>query len=169
MKRQMLVSLQTRYSDVECNKFFALATMLDPSFKQRVFSSAASAAMAKNILISEYESITSEQDLDPPTSKCQRVPAEWEFQVTSVAVLRWNYGREIWFWSFTRVTGISGGHLAEGAKPASKVQPPPVSERAPTVANIHEASLASKYLSAPPLVWLQKGSLVQLGIFLQKH
>lgn len=46
--------------------------MLDPSFKQRVFS-AASAAMAKKILTSEYESITSEQDLDPPTSKCQRV------------------------------------------------------------------------------------------------
>lgn len=69
----MLVSLQTCYNDVECNKFFALATMLDPPFEQRVFSTAASAAMAKQMLISEYESNTSEQDLDPPTSKCQRV------------------------------------------------------------------------------------------------
>ena len=73
MKWQMLVSLQTHYNDVDCNKFFALATMLDPHFEQRVFSSAASAAMAKQMLISENESNTSEQDLDPPTSKCQRV------------------------------------------------------------------------------------------------
>ena len=44
MKRQMLVSLQTRYSNE--NKFYALATLLDPRFKQRVFSSATLAALA---------------------------------------------------------------------------------------------------------------------------
>ena len=33
MKRQMLVSLQTRYSGVESNKFYALATLLDPRTK----------------------------------------------------------------------------------------------------------------------------------------
>ena len=62
MKREMLISLQTHYNDVESNKFFALATVLDPWFKQKVFSSATSAAMAKQMLISEYESFSSEQD-----------------------------------------------------------------------------------------------------------
>ena len=90
MKQQMLVSLQTRYNDVECNKFFALATMLDPHFEQRVFSSAASAAMAKQMLISENESNTSEQDLDPPTSKCQ-----WVQQNEKSKSLLWQFCDEI--------------------------------------------------------------------------
>ena len=51
------------------NKFYALATLLDPRFKQRVFSSATSAALAKQMLISEYEPFSSEQDLDLPASK----------------------------------------------------------------------------------------------------
>ena len=72
MKRQMLVSLQTCCNDVESNKFFALATVLDPQFKQKVFSSAASAAMAKQMLISEYESFSSEQDLEPPPKGAAR-------------------------------------------------------------------------------------------------
>jgi len=92
MKREMLVSLQTRYSDVESNKFFALATLLDPRFKQRVFSSATSAAMAKQMLISEYESFTSEQDLEPPTSKHPRVQQD---ETQKSKSLLWQFCDEI--------------------------------------------------------------------------
>ena len=92
MKREMLVSLQTRYSDVESNKFFALATLLDPRFKQRGFSSATSAAMAKQMLISEYESFTSDQDLEPPASKHPRVQQD---ETQKSKSLLWQFCDEI--------------------------------------------------------------------------
>lgn len=44
MKRGMLKSLEDRYGDVEQNPLCALATVLDPRFKLKLFSSAASAA-----------------------------------------------------------------------------------------------------------------------------
>ena len=37
MKREMLKSLKDRYRHMESNKYYSLATLLDPRFKQRVF------------------------------------------------------------------------------------------------------------------------------------
>ena len=73
MKREMLRSLSSRYSDVETNKFYCLATILDPRFKLRVFSSSTSAALAKQMLISEYEQFQASNeyngDTDAPAAK----------------------------------------------------------------------------------------------------
>ena len=76
MKREMLQSLNSRYSHVETNKFYCLSTILDPRFKLRVFSSSTTAALAKQMLISEYEQFQVSQasnatnaDTDPPAAK----------------------------------------------------------------------------------------------------
>ena len=47
MKRAMLTFLKHRYQDMESNKYYALATVLDPRFKLLVFSSASASALAK--------------------------------------------------------------------------------------------------------------------------
>ena len=59
MKRGMLKSLQDRYEDVEQNSLCALATVLDPRFKLRVFSSAGNAAHARMLLTTECEEVLS--------------------------------------------------------------------------------------------------------------
>ena len=46
MKREMLRSLRERYRQMESNEFYAIATLLDPWFKQKVFSGLSSAALA---------------------------------------------------------------------------------------------------------------------------
>ena len=59
MKREMLDSLRHRYhdNDMESNIFYSLAIVLDPRFKLLVFSSAAAAALCKQMLIAEYEKL----------------------------------------------------------------------------------------------------------------
>ena len=39
MKREMLSSLKSHYNNIESNKYYPFATLLDPRFKQRAFSS----------------------------------------------------------------------------------------------------------------------------------
>ena len=75
--------------------------------------------MAKQMLISEYESSSSEQDLDPRAAKQPRVQ-----QDEKCKSLSWQFCDEImeeksWVWSFTWVSGMRGRHLPEGAKPGS--------------------------------------------------
>ena len=91
MKRGMLVSLQTRYCDMESNKFYCLATILDPRFKLRVFSTAAAAALAKQMLIFEYESCYEDRFEDPPPTKS---PRNDESQSQSKSLL-WKFCSEI--------------------------------------------------------------------------
>ena len=83
MKREMLRSLDSRYSDVETNNFYCLSTILDPRFKLHVFSSSTTAALAKQMLISEYEqfqlSQASKTDTDPPAAKHSLYSASQEF------------------------------------------------------------------------------------------
>ena len=55
MKREMLKSIKDRYKHMESNEYYAIATLLDPRFKQRVFTSSSSAALAKQMLIAEHE------------------------------------------------------------------------------------------------------------------
>ena len=69
MKRQMLVSLHARFADMESNKLYVMATILDPRFKQRVFSTASSAALAEQILISEYEALSLSVVTDTSSTK----------------------------------------------------------------------------------------------------
>ena len=55
MKRGMLKSISDRYKDIELQPLCVLATVLDPRFKLKVFSTASSAANARMILIKECE------------------------------------------------------------------------------------------------------------------
>ena len=83
MKREMLQSLNSLYSDDETNNFYCLSTILDPCFKLHVFSSSTTVAIAKQMLISEYEqfqlSQASKTDTDPPAAKRSLYSASQEF------------------------------------------------------------------------------------------
>ena len=61
MKREMLASHVRRYKGMESNEYFALATLLDPRLKQRVFSSTSSGAYVRQMLISSYETLDSQE------------------------------------------------------------------------------------------------------------
>ena len=76
MKREMLASLKHRYENMESNEYYAIATLLDPRFKLRVFSSTSSGALAKQMLISSYETLESQDDSDPPSPKRMREQSE---------------------------------------------------------------------------------------------
>ena len=66
MKREMLKSLKERYRHMESNEYYAIATLLDPRFKQKVFSSSSSAALAKQMLIAAHEALEeTEEDTTP--------------------------------------------------------------------------------------------------------
>ena len=57
MERAMMKSLEDRYSKVEENPLCAIATVLDPRFKLRVFSSAGRAANARMLVTTECEKV----------------------------------------------------------------------------------------------------------------
>ena len=76
MKRGMLASLKHRYENMESNEYFAIATLLDPIFKLRVFSSTSSGALAKPMLISSYETLESQDNSNPPSPKRMREQSE---------------------------------------------------------------------------------------------
>ena len=66
IKREMLKSLKERYRHMESNEYYAIATLLDPRFKQKVFSSSSSAALAKQMLIAAHEALEeTEEDTTP--------------------------------------------------------------------------------------------------------
>ena len=69
MKREMLTSIEDRYGTVEQNSLCALATILDPRFKLRAFSTAGNAAHARMLLTTECEEYLSKST---PT----RVPSQ---------------------------------------------------------------------------------------------
>ena len=72
MKREMLKSLKERYRHMESNEHYAIATLLDPQFKQKVFSSSASAAVAKQMLIVAHEALEEEDSIP----KCPRLESD---------------------------------------------------------------------------------------------
>lgn len=55
MKRGILTSLEDRYGNVEQNSLCAFATIMDPKFKLRGFSTAGNAAHARMLLTKECE------------------------------------------------------------------------------------------------------------------
>ena len=83
MKREMLTSIEDRYGTVEQNSLCALATILDPRFKLRAFSTAGNAAHARMLLTTECEEYLSKStptrvssQEDQPQVKCQKVDSE---------------------------------------------------------------------------------------------
>ena len=58
MKEQMLTSLNRHYRNIETNEAVALATLLDPCFKDRCFSSSGDCARAKDMLCEKVEELS---------------------------------------------------------------------------------------------------------------
>ena len=92
MKREMLSSLQTRYAEMESNKCYAIATVLDPRFKLKVFSTSSSKALAKQMLIAECEELgtISNSESTEPSSKRPRVEGD-NGEETEESSLLWSY------------------------------------------------------------------------------
>jgi len=76
MKRETLASLVHRYEGMESKEYFALTTLLDSRFKQRVFSSTSSGAYARQMLIASYETLDSQENSNPPSPKRLREESE---------------------------------------------------------------------------------------------
>jgi len=66
MKREMLNSLKERYRHMESNGYYAIATLLDPRLKQKVFSSSSSAALAKQMLIAAHDALQETEEDSAP-------------------------------------------------------------------------------------------------------
>ena len=61
MKREILRSLREHYRQMESNKYYAVAPLLDPRFKQRVFSSSPYVVLAKQMLIVAYKKLEDQE------------------------------------------------------------------------------------------------------------
>ena len=77
MKRKMLLSMQNRFASCETEDLYCLSTLLDPRFKNRVFSSQSSMISSKERLISRCEDyLGSSQSVacEPDTSSVPKRP-----------------------------------------------------------------------------------------------
>ena len=77
MKRKMLLSMQNRFANCETEDLYCLSTLLDPKFKNRVFSSQSSMISSKERLISRCEDyLGSSQSVacEPDTSSAPKRP-----------------------------------------------------------------------------------------------
>ena len=76
MKRKMLDSLNQRFADIEDIDFLALATLLDPRYKDKFFTTSSSCQYAKEMLLSEYtyflEDCEADETDEPPAKRPAR-------------------------------------------------------------------------------------------------
>ena len=115
MKRGMLTSLEDRYGSVEQNFLCALATITDPWFKLRAFSTAGNAAHARMLLTTECEEYLSKTTPtkvhspgDQPQAKRQKVDSD------SSSSTLWNLFSEMLADSEEgNSEGLNSGHTAE--------------------------------------------------------
>ena len=68
MKRQLLASISTRFGNIESSKHFVMATVLDPRYKTRCFSSSSKAIAAHIMLVEESKECITSSD-KPPSPK----------------------------------------------------------------------------------------------------
>ena len=72
MKKEMLLSVKRRFSDIESNVPLVIACLLDPRFKDRFLSGTIEQAEAKRMLLEELEKIQDYDDagsLEPPSKR----------------------------------------------------------------------------------------------------
>ena len=72
MKSEMLASLNTRYGNVESNGSLALATLLDPRFKDKFISGTVEKTNAKDLLDEKVAEITGSDNSRAPSPKCPK-------------------------------------------------------------------------------------------------
>ena len=76
MKNKMLDSLHSRFDDIEDKEFLVLATLLDPRYKDKFFTSGSTRQFGKRLLLTEYLHIKEEIEISEPAAK--RVALEEE-------------------------------------------------------------------------------------------
>ena len=72
MKKEMLLSVKHRFSDIESNVPLVIARLLDPHFKDRFLNGTIQQAEAKRMLIEKLENIEDYDDagsLEPPSKR----------------------------------------------------------------------------------------------------
>jgi len=156
MKREMLNSLRhcCHDNDMESKIFYSLATVLDSRFKLLVFSSAAAAALCKQMLIAEYEKLAggkphdSHEATEPP-------PKNWCTEASPASPsLLWRYCNELIQEksdsgnSSCSPESVVEAYLKEGSIPRRSDPLQYWKERSATSPIL--ASLARQYHSAPP-------------------
>ena len=151
MKREMLKSLKECYRHIESNEYYAIATLLDPRFKQKVFSSSTSAALAKQMLIAAHEALEGEEE---------RIPKRPRLESDSSAI---NKKKSSLLWKFCdeltdensetesspeSTQSVVDAYLKEATQPRKS---DPLSYWKRNQENLpHLTNLAMRYLCAPP-------------------
>ena len=69
MKNKMLDSLRSRFNDIEEKDFLVIATLLDPRYKDKFFSSGLSRQYGKTLLVDEYLHTKEEIEVSEPAAK----------------------------------------------------------------------------------------------------
>ena len=68
MKNKMLDSLRSRFNDIEEKDFLVIATLLDPRYKDKFFSSGLSRQYGKTLLVDEYLHTKEEIEVSEPAA-----------------------------------------------------------------------------------------------------
>ena len=79
MKRKMSLSIADRFTDIERHEFYSLSTLLDPRFKDKVFSSHAAVIHSREQLLAKCEEIiSSSKEVQEVTSQAKKHRKEQE-------------------------------------------------------------------------------------------
>ena len=82
MKWEMLRLLKEHYKHMESNEYYAIATLLDPRFKQEVFLLSSSAALAKQMLMVAHKALEKEEEELPTNAE------EWTVHTVVLPIRR---------------------------------------------------------------------------------
>ena len=103
MKNAMLASLTRRFKDVEQNISLVIASLLDPRFKDRFFSSVSQQAEARKMLIEEMEKEKASSD-----TKTMHEPPSKHANIETIEL--WQSFNEILEESGASAEGLSNDH-----------------------------------------------------------
>ena len=139
---------------MESNEYYAIATLLDPRFKQRVFSSSSSAALAKQMLIAEHEQLEMEVTSDFSPKRARLDQDDTSAPAKKKSSLLWKYCDELMDEnSETESSPESTQSVIEKylKEPTMPRKSDPFSYWKSNQDNLpHLASLARHYLCVPP-------------------
>ena len=147
--------MEQRYGDVEQNSLCALATIIDPRFKLKCFSTAANASHARMLLTTECENYLTRSaalaEDQPRSSKHARTDSDSSSSLWSL------FGEMLDEAEEATLEGVSSGHTAEmmvemylKESIQSRHTDPLQYWKNKKVVWLPLADLATKYLSIPP-------------------
>jgi len=149
MKKEMLRSLKECYRHMESNEYYAIATLRDPQFKQKVFSSA---ALAKQMLIAAHEALEDEEKDCIP--KCPRLGSDSSANNHNKSSLLWKYCDALMDENRETESSPESAHSVVDAylkEPNQQRKSDSLLYWKRNHSNVpHSTNLAKRYLCAPP-------------------